>query len=479
MPPSTFPDHAATSTHSKEELFMTIDKVLDRLSRDETAALERLLDLVRIPSISTDPAHAGDVRRAADWLADDLRDMGASAEVIATDGHPMVVGEIGSGAPHLLFYGHYDVQPVDPLDLWDRPPFDPAVEETAGGKVIRGRGTADDKGQVMTFLEALRAWVGVHGQAPCRITVFLEGEEESGSPSLIPFLEARRDRLGAADIALICDTAQAGPDRPAICTQLRGLVGEEVTLRGADRDLHSGFFGGAAANPAQVLAGILGALHDTAGRVTLPGFYEGVAETPPEVLEGWKSLGIDAETMLGEVGLSHPAGEAGRDLLEMVWARPTAEINGMVSGYTGPGFKTVLPAEASAKVSFRLVGDQDPQAIRAAFRAFVEERLPPDVTARFSEHGGSRASVMDTSHPVFTAARAALDAEWPNPSVFVGAGGSIPVAGHFQRLLGLNSVLMGFGLDDDRIHSPNEKYDLRSFRKGARSWARLFGELAG
>jgi len=476
---STFPGRPATPTRDKEDLFMSIDKVLDRLTRDENAALARLIDLVRIPSISTDPAHAADVRRAADWLAEDLREIGATAEVIGTEGHPMVVGEIGAGAPHLLFYGHYDVQPVDPLDLWERPPFDPAVEETAAGEVIRGRGTSDDKGQVMTFLEALRAWVGVHGRAPCRITVFLEGEEESGSPSLVPFLEAQRDRLGAADIALICDTALAGPDRPAICTQLRGLVGEEVTLRGADRDLHSGLFGGAAANPARVLAGILGALHDGTGRVTLPGFYEGVPETPPEVLAGWESLGIDAGTMLGEVGLSHPAGEAGRSLLEMLWARPTAEINGMISGYTGPGFKTVLPAEASAKVSFRLVGDQDPQAVRAAFRAFVVDRLPPDVTARFAEHGAGPASVMDTSHPVFAAARAALDAEWPNPSVFVGGGGSIPVAGHFQRILGLNSVLMGFALDDDRIHSPNEKYDLRSFRKGARSWARLFGELAG
>ncbi|MDJ1008565.1 MAG: M20/M25/M40 family metallo-hydrolase [Paracoccaceae bacterium] len=458
---------------------MSPDPVLDRLAADEDAALARLMELVRIPSISTDPDYGADVRRAADWLAADLCAIGATAGLVETEGHPMVLGEIGAGSPHLLFYGHYDVQPVDPLELWDRDPFDPAVEDTGSGPVLRGRGTSDDKGQVMTFLEALRAWVGVHGAPPCRITVFLEGEEESGSPSLVPFLERHRERLAAADIALICDTTLAGPDRPAICTQLRGLVGEEVTLRAATRDLHSGTYGGVAANPNRVLARILADLHDATGRVTLPGFYDGVPETPADVLAGWDSLGIGAAELLGEVGLSHPAGETGRSLLEMVWARPTAEINGMTGGYAGPGFKTVLPAEASAKVSFRLVGAQDPEAVRAAFRAHVADRLPPDVEARFADHGAGAASVMDTAHPAFTAARAALDAEWPHPSVFVGGGGSIPVAGLFQSHLGLNSVLMGFALDDDRIHSPNEKYDLRSFRKGARSWARFFAEIAG
>ncbi|MDU8942010.1 dipeptidase [Ovoidimarina sediminis] len=456
---------------------MALEQVLQRIDSDRDAALERLLALLRIPSISTDPAFAGDVDRAADWLVDDLRSLGASVEKHATPRHPMVTGQIGEGAPHLLFYGHYDVQPVDPLNLWTRDPFDPAVEDTPNGPVIRGRGTSDDKGQLMTFVEACRAWIAAHGALPCRISFLFEGEEEIGSPSLVPFMEGHREML-TADLALICDTGMFDPETPAITTMLRGLMGEELIIRGPDRDLHSGMYGGAARNPIQVLAKILAALHDETGRITVPGFYDGVTELPEEIRAQWEALGFDGEGYLGAVGLSEPAGEAGRSVLEQIWARPTCEINGISGGYTGEGFKTVLPAEARAKVSFRLVGTQDPHAIRKSFRAMVEGMLPPDCTVEFIGHSTGTASVMPTDDPAFEAARKALSDEWPREAAFAGSGGSIPIAGHFERILGMPSMLIGFSREDDGLHSPNEKYDLEAFQKGTRSWARVLAALS-
>jgi acetylornithine deacetylase/succinyl-diaminopimelate desuccinylase-like protein len=455
---------------------MSADPVLARLDADLPQALERLMSFLAIPSISTDPAYAADCDRAADWLVADLKALGATAEKRATPGHPMVVGHIGEGAPHLLFYGHYDVQPADPLELWHRDPFDPAVEDTPAGRVIRGRGAADDKGQLMTFVEACRAWIAEHGALPCRITFFFEGEEESGSPSLVPFLRENADEL-AADLALVCDTGMYDRKTPSIVTQLRGMLREEVVLRGASRDLHSGLYGGLAVNPIHVLSRVLADLHDDTGRVTLAGFYDGVAETPPEVRAQWDALAFDAEGFLGRVGLSQGAGEQDRTALERLWARPTAEVNGIEGGYTGAGFKTVLPAEARAKVSFRLVGEQDPEAIHRAFVDHVERRLPPDVTAEFPMGDGAPATRMDVSRPAFEAARAALSAEWQTEAVFAGVGGSIPVAGYFQSVLGTEPMLIGFGRDDDALHSPNEKYDLESFHKGARSWVRILEAL--
>ncbi|WEF23598.1 M20/M25/M40 family metallo-hydrolase [Paracoccus sp. S3-43] len=455
----------------------TLDAVLHRLDQDLDAALDRLAAFLRIPSISTDPAHAGDVRAAAEWLRDELARLGCDASVRDTAGHPMVVARSQpGGARSLLFYGHYDVQPVDPLSLWDRPPFDPLIEERPDGKVIRARGASDDKGQLMTFVEALRAWRDVHGELPSDLILLFEGEEESGSPSLRPFLHENADELRAS-LAMICDTELFGGTRPAIVTQLRGLVGEEVVIRGADRDLHSGLFGGLAANPTMVLAQALAALKDADGRVTLPGFYDGVQELSPDLRRDWDSLGFDAGAMLGRVGLSDPIGEKGRMPVEMAWNRPTAEINGITGGYTGEGFKTVLPAEARAKVSFRLTGTQDPAAIRAAFRDHVRGFLPPDCSVEFHDHGGSPASVMDTRDPAFAAARRALGDEWGQEAAFIGSGGSIPIAGDFKSILGMDSMLVGFARDDDRIHSPNEKYDVQSFAKGARSWARILAAL--
>ena len=455
---------------------MTLDAVLARIDETLPQAMDRLMGLLRVPSISTDPAFKADCARAADMLVADLQSLGFDASVRPTPGHPMVVAHGGQGGPHLLFYGHYDVQPVDPLTLWDRPPFEPQVQDTPKGQVIRARGSSDDKGQLMTFIEAFRAWKDVHGTLPCRLTIFLEGEEESGSPSLVPFMRDNAAEL-TSDIAMICDTGLFDPDTPAITTMLRGLLGEEVTITGPRMDLHSGMYGGAAINPIRVLSRIIAALHDENGRITVPGFYDGVAELTNAQRAQWEDLGFDAAGFLADVGLSVPAGERGRSVLESIWARPTCEVNGIFGGYTGNGFKTVLPSKATAKISFRLVGKQDPAAISAAFRAMVRAMLPADCTVEFHEHGGSPASVMETANPAFTKARAALSDEWPRPAAFVGAGGSIPIAGLFKTILGMDSMLIGFALDDDLIHSPNEKYDVRSFHKGIRSWARILDRL--
>ena len=455
---------------------MSLDAVLARIDATLPEALTRLLDLLRIPSISTDPAFKGDCARAADWLVAELATLGFDASSRATPGHPMVVGHGGTGGRHLLFYGHYDVQPVDPLNLWDRDPFDPEVQDTPKGRVIRARGASDDKGQLMTFLEACRAWIHVHGALPGKLTIFLEGEEESGSPSLIPFLNANAAEL-RAELAMICDTGLFASTVPAIVTMLRGLLGEELTIKGPDKDLHSGMYGGAAANPIRVLSRILAKMHDATGRITIPQFYDGVSELPDAIRQQWQGLAFDHAQFLGDVGLSVPAGEQDRTPLEMIWSRPTAEINGIWGGYTGDGFKTVLPSEAHAKVSFRLVGDQDPHAIRAQFRAWVTAQLPADCTVEFKGHGNSPAGVMAIDDPAFEAARGALGAEWGVQAAYVGCGGSIPVAGYFKTHLGMDAMLLGFGRDDDQIHSPNEKYDLECFHKGIRSWARVLDRL--
>lgn len=455
---------------------MSLQDVLDRLDAELPNATERLLQLLSIPSISTDPAYADKCEDAADWLVADLRSIGFDAEKRPTPGHPMVVAHYGEGTPHLVFYGHYDVQPVDPIELWESDPFEPRVEGEGEGRVIRGRGSSDDKGQLMTFVEACRAWKAVNGTLPGRITIFFEGEEESGSPSLVPFMQENADEL-RGDIALICDTGLVGEDTPAIVTMLRGLLGEEITITGASKDLHSGMYGGAAINPIRVLGQIIAGLHDDEGRVTLPGFYDGVPEMPEEILRQWQATGFDGEAFLRDVGLSVPAGEKGRSVLEMIWSRPTCDVNGISGGYEGDGFKTVLPAKASAKISFRLVGKQDPNQIREAFRDYVRAMLPADCNVEFHGHGASPAAQMSIDDPAFEKARAALSEEWPHPAAYVGCGGSIPIAGHFKDILGMDAMLIGFGHDDDQIHSPNEKYDMMSFHRGMRSWARILDAL--
>ncbi|MBB5514856.1 acetylornithine deacetylase/succinyl-diaminopimelate desuccinylase-like protein [Rubricella aquisinus] len=451
------------------EVLETVDETMD-------AALGRLFDLLRMPSISTDPAYEDHCRATADWLVAELNDIGFEASRRDTPGHPMVVAHARAAGPDVLFYGHYDVQPVDPLSLWDHDPFEPQMEERDGGAVIRARGASDDKGQLMTFVEACRAWKAVHGTLPANITILFEGEEESGSPSLVPFLRENKEEL-SADLALVCDTGMWNAQTPSICTSLRGLLGEEIIITGPNRDLHSGAYGGPAQNPIRVLTKILASLHDETGRVTVPGFYDGVRPVSNAMKAQWDTLGFSAEDFLGKVGLSEPAGEQGYTVLEQIWARPTCEFNGISGGYAGDGFKTVLPSEARAKVSFRLVGEQDPLAIRDAFRAQVRAMVPADCSVDFLEHGASGGVAMPTDDPAFEQARAALSAEWGGTAVFTGGGGSIPVVGYFKEELGMDSMLVGFALDDDRIHSPNEKYALRSFHKGIRSWVRILAAL--
>ena len=455
-----------------------LDRALDAADAGLDQSLERLFAWLRIPSISTDPAYRHGCREAADWLKRDLASLGFDAALRETPGHPVVLAKKAKpGAAHVLFYGHYDVQPVDPLDKWETPPFEPRIAEVGGRKAILARGASDDKGQVMTFVEACRAWKAETGELPVGVTLMIEGEEECGSTNLPGFLEEARDEL-AADAALVCDTTMWGRGKPAVTSSLRGLVYEEITVRAANRDLHSGMYGGAARNPLHVLSRIVAALHDETGRVALPGFYDGVSETPEEVREQWKGLGLDAKAFLGPIGLSVPAGEADRMIVEQVQSRPTCDVNGLWGGYVGAGAKTVIPAEAHAKISFRLVGDQNPAAIRQAFRAFVRAGLPADCTVEFSGHKGSRAIQVPFDSPALTKTRAALEAEWGVAPVTIGSGGSIPVVGDFKRTLGLDTLLVGFALDDDRIHSPNEKYDLESFRKGTRSWVRILAALA-
>ncbi|HEX8300793.1 M20/M25/M40 family metallo-hydrolase [Sphingomonas sp.] len=444
-------------------------------------SIERLFALMRIPSISTDPTYADACARAAEVLAYELTTLGFDARVAQTPGHPMVVahhdGPEGKRGPHALFYGHYDVQPVDPLELWKRDPFDPAIETREdGARQIVGRGASDDKGQLRTFVEACRAWKETAGRLPCKVTILFEGEEESGSTSLEPFLHEHAAEL-KADFALICDTLMWDTETPGLTIGLRGMAGGQVTVRGPKRDLHSGLYGGPARNPIQLLSGILAELKDTDGRVTLAGFYDGVPEISETVRASWDALGFDDGEFLAEIGLSVPAGEAGYDVLEQVWARPTAEINGIWGGYTGEGFKTVIPAEAHAKISFRLVGTQDPGQVWAAFEEHVRSRLPADCSAEFESRGpGSPAvSVASDSAPL-TATRKALDAEW-GKSALIGCGGGIPVVTSIAQILEMDTVMVGFALADDNIHSPNEKYDLKSFHKGIRSWVRILAEV--
>ena len=458
---------------------MAMDDVLARIDHNREASVQRLFGLLAIPSVSTDPAFAPDCARAAQWLVDELKGLGFDASIRPTAGHPMVVAHAKAkrrDVPHVLFYGHYDVQPADPLDLWESDPFKPHL--LPDGQRIVARGSADDKGQLMTFVEACRAFRETSGDLPCDVTILFEGEEETGSPSLPAFLAANKDEL-SADLMLVCDTNMWSKDTPAITTMLRGLVLEEVVIDAASRDLHSGMFGGPATNPIHVLSRIIADIHDTRGRVALPGFYEGVEELPEDVAEQWRQLDFDEAAFLNNVGLSVSAGESDRSVLEKIWSRPTCDVNGIFGGYTGKGSKTVLPAQASAKFSFRLVGKQDPDKVVASFRDFVKARLPADAKVQFLSHGASPALTLPFSSEALGRARRALHAEWNKEPVLSGSGGSIPIVGLFKKDLGIDALMIGFGLDDDRIHSPNEKYEMSSFTKGARSWARVLDALAG
>ena len=463
-----------------------MDQVLATVDRDFGASMDRLFAFLRFPSVGTDPAHHADCRRTADWLKAMFEEMGLTVTLHPTTGQPVVLASYEPPAaaltgkahvPHVLFYGHYDVQPADPLNLWTSPPFEPRVAKGKDGRdCIFARGAADDKGQVMTFVEASRAWLKVRGSLPFRITFLIEGDEEGDSVHLDRFIAANKDLL-KADIVLISDTGMWDPKTPSLVTSLRGCVGEDVIITGPRIDLHSGYFGGPAVNPIKVLSRILGSIHDKNGRVTIPGFYEGVKPPPAAQRKAWKKLNFDAGEFLGGVGLKKPAGEKDFTALEQIWVRPTAEVNGILGGYTGAGSKTVLPSQASAKLTFRLVAGQNPAKIVKAFRAFVKAQLPADCKASFVSHGGSGAAAVSYDSPWIGMAKAAAGAEWGVEPVLAGEGGSIPVVQSFRTHLKLDSVMLGFVNDDDALHSPDENFKVESYHKGARAWARFIGEI--
>ena len=460
----------------------TVDAVLRHVDARLDQSRETLFQLLSIPSISAQEAHRGDCAAAAGWVKDRLVSLGFRTDIRSTPGHPVVVGHHDGPAdytgPHILFYGHYDVQPPDPLDLWTSPPFEPQLVDGPRGKRFVARGAVDDKGQMTMFLEALRAWHEEGGGIPAKITVIIEGEEEVGSRNLEPFLKANKDDL-RSDIALISDTNMWDFDTPALTTSLRGLTYVQLTVKAAKRDLHSGLYGGSALNPINALTQILGGLHDADGRIQLPGFYDGVKPISNAQRAQWDSLGFSEAAFLGDIGLAVPSGERGYSALERLWARPTADINGIWGGYTGQGAKTVIAAEASAKITFRLVPGQDPDEVMKQFQRFVAERLPDGTTAEFEGGHGSPGVNVNADSPWVRAAQAALTEEYGKPAILMGTGGSIPVVLSLKNVLGIDTLLMGFGLDDDQIHSPNEKFEQRCFHKGIRSHVRLLAKFGG
>ncbi len=456
------------------------EKLLAAIDADHENAVGRLVEWLRIPSISAQPGHAADCVRAAEWVRDQLAGIGFTASLRPTPKHPVVVAHHpgpGGQAPHLLYYGHYDVQPADPLELWKSPPFDPVIVDGPHGRRVVARGAVDDKGQTLTWIEAMRGWHRLAGGPPCAITAVIEGEEEIGSPNLAAFLRQHAGEL-RADAAIISDTGMWDIDTPALTNRLRGLCYMQLDIRAANRDLHSGMYGGSALNPLNLITKILGELHDANGRIQIPGFYDGVKEISAEQRAAWQALGFSEHDFLADIGLSVPMGEKDRSPLERLWARPTADINGIWGGYTGPGSKTVIANEAHAKISFRLVPGQDHEKVAEGFKAFVRARLPADAKASFEVFSSSSGMEVPDNSRFVQAAKDALAEEFGKPPAMIGSGGSIPVVLDMKQILGLDTVLMGFGLDDDQVHSPNEKFELRCLHAGTRSHARLLAKLA-
>ncbi len=451
-------------------------QIADYLKEHRQRHIEELMDLVRIPSISAKTEYREEVRRAAEWLVERMLEAGLDiAELIPTAGHPVVVGEWrgAPGAPTLLVYGHYDVQPPEPLEEWITPPFEPAIRE---GKLF-GRGSVDDKGQLYLHLKAVEAYIGAHGRLPVSVIFLIEGEEEVGSPHLEQFLVENQERL-RCDAVLISDTTMFAPGLPSITTGLRGLAYMEVRVQGPSVDLHSGAYGGAVVNPANALAKIIARLHDEQGRVTIPGFYDEVRELPDEERAAIRNLPFEEERLREEVGAVGLGGEADFSALERLWTRPTLDVNGLLSGYTGEGAKTVLPARAMAKISMRLVPDQDYRDIARRFAEHVRQLAPEGVTVEVEALHGGPPWYAEPKGEIFQAAQRALAAAFGREPVFIREGGSIPIVQAFEQTFGAPVVLIGFGLPGENAHAPNEWMSLDNYTRGTEAIANLYHELS-
>jgi acetylornithine deacetylase/succinyl-diaminopimelate desuccinylase-like protein len=448
--------------------------VLKTLDGRKHQSLQQLIEFLKIPSVSTKPDHQPDMQRCATWLEDQLKFAGLKTQIVQTPGHPVVVAknEQVAGRPTVLLYGHYDVQPPEPLELWNSPPFEPTVKN---GQVV-ARGAVDDKGQVWAHVEAITAWQA-HGGLPVNITMVIEGEEEIGSSHLETFLEKNKDQL-KADICVVSDTNQFARGVPAITYGLRGLVYEEVFLTGPSHDLHSGLYGGSVPNAANVLCELLATLHSPDGKVNIPGFYDDVKPLTESERKMWAGLPFDEAADLEDLGLTAATGEAGFSQIERRWARPTCDLNGITTGYQGPGAKTVIPAKASAKVSMRLVPFQDPAKIQQAFEKALRDRCPKNVKIEFKNHGLAGPVRTPVEGQAVKLAMEALEQGFAVKPVTIGSGGSIPVVEAFKRVLGVDTLLIGFGLPDDRVHSPNEKFDLDALYAGTRTAAVLYERLS-
>lgn len=452
-----------------------MNKVIDFINTNRDRYVHELTEYLAIPSISALPQHKADVRKAAEWTRDELSRVGLeNVRLEETPGHPVVYGEWlqAEGAPTILFYGHYDVQPVDPLDLWETPPFEATVRDGE----IYARGAADDKGQVFMHFKAIEAHMKQNGRLPVNMKVLLEGEEEVGSENLDDFIRAHRDLL-KADVVVISDSAMFARGVPSICYGLRGLAYFQIDLRGSESDLHSGMFGGAVANPAMVLAQILAQMKDKGGRVKIPGFYDDVVDLTEEERAAWRQLPFNEKQYRKELGAPKLFGESGYSTLERTWARPTFEVNGLLSGFTGDGAKTVLPAVAMAKVSMRLVPNQDPDKVAQQFEDYVKKVAPKTVDVTVTRMHGGWPWMTDYNNDYVQAAGRAIEKGFGQKPVFTREGGSIPVVFTFQKELGLPSVLFGVGLPDENAHAPNEKLDLGNFHNGVIASAILYDEI--
>lgn len=448
-----------------------VDQYLDAEGGRFVAELHELL---RIPSISAQPDHNQDMLAAADWVRTHCAQAGLSAEIVETAGHPIVYAEWtgAPGAPTALVYGHYDVQPPDPLDEWITPPFEPTVRD---GRLY-ARGATDDKGQMLTHIKSVEAWMKTAGELPVNVKFVIEGEEEVGSNNLDIFLEAEKQRL-KCDVAVISDTAQFAPGVPAITYGLRGIIAAEILLRGPQQDLHSGVFGGSVANPANAAARLIAALHDDEGCVQIPGFYDDVVPLTDEERGEYARLPFDEAAYLEDLGIGAAHGEAGFTTLERRWARPTCDVNGLISGYTGEGPKTIVPAQAMIKLTCRLVPNQDPDQLVENLRAFAQSQLLPGIRMEFQTFHGAPGVLCDLNSPYMQAAREAVAAGFGTPPVMIREGGSIPVVGSFKQILGVDTLLLGWGQNTDNLHSPNESFRLEDYQAGIKASAHLWGAL--